>query len=512
MPPLPSMASTQSLLEVLSRRFPDDADELQEACTELLRQRLGTVQRLAKLNDSQWQRLNLPMGIEAIIREEVDAFDSGQHGALNSGIAGPTGSASISDIRSSAPAASQNNPVYIVTDPSGNHRVSDTDAMRAQSDLNRPEGNNDLEPDGDPADDKGALSSNLTEFTMAHTASLRRWGTGPLETAPPTSTGSNTGGNSTSADGLVPPPTPPPPPPGVATDAGTYDSACGSEPLSPARSPLPKAVSPNRRTPNNDLLKRIEENESEENPLDIMRHSDPGVHVKNTFLEVMEPDSPKPAGAQSYPVTSMRRRPNMAGSNDGTGSAESDPVSYAPSSRRSNRASRNNAGNNSGHCGGVISNSLGTNSGSPASFAAAMEEAHPWDGSGLPGPPPHLVATPWAPWPPHLGPGFPQAPYPPQMMAYPNMIPLAPHPAAVAAAASGKIQPRSMRKPQQSQGSSLHASGQCKPCAWFWKPQGCENAELCLHCHLCPEGELKARKKDKINAMRQGMHEPAPRW
>lgn len=48
-----------------------------------------------------------------------------------------------------------------------------------------------------------------------------------------------------------------------------------------------------------------------------------------------------------------------------------------------------------------------------------------------------------------------------------------------------------------SRGSVLHALGQCKPCAWFWKPQGCRNDQNCQHCHLCPEGELKERKKAK---------------
>jgi hypothetical protein len=42
-------------------------------------------------------------------------------------------------------------------------------------------------------------------------------------------------------------------------------------------------------------------------------------------------------------------------------------------------------------------------------------------------------------------------------------------------------------------GSAAHATGACKPCAWFWKPQGCQNGNLCRHCHACPPGELKAR-------------------
>lgn len=59
-------------------------------------------------------------------------------------------------------------------------------------------------------------------------------------------------------------------------------------------------------------------------------------------------------------------------------------------------------------------------------------------------------------------------------------------------------------QPQPSAGSALHGTGQCKPCAWFWKPQGCVNAEKCYHCHLCPEGELKLRKKERVAAMRSG--------
>jgi len=55
-----------------------------------------------------------------------------------------------------------------------------------------------------------------------------------------------------------------------------------------------------------------------------------------------------------------------------------------------------------------------------------------------------------------------------------------------------------------SHGASLHGTGKCKPCAWFWKPQGCHHADMCNYCHLCPEGELKRRKKEKVDAMRIG--------
>ncbi|CAE6941579.1 unnamed protein product [Symbiodinium sp. CCMP2592] len=48
-----------------------------------------------------------------------------------------------------------------------------------------------------------------------------------------------------------------------------------------------------------------------------------------------------------------------------------------------------------------------------------------------------------------------------------------------------------------SKGSVQHGTGLCKPCAWFWKLQGCKNGADCLHCHLCPETEVKDRKRRK---------------
>lgn len=46
-------------------------------------------------------------------------------------------------------------------------------------------------------------------------------------------------------------------------------------------------------------------------------------------------------------------------------------------------------------------------------------------------------------------------------------------------------------------GAALHSSGQCKPCAWFWKPESCQWGAECQHCHLCPLGELRRRKKGR---------------
>ncbi|CAK0866899.1 unnamed protein product [Prorocentrum cordatum] len=60
-----------------------------------------------------------------------------------------------------------------------------------------------------------------------------------------------------------------------------------------------------------------------------------------------------------------------------------------------------------------------------------------------------------------------------------------------------------------SQGSLLHdGSERCSPCAWHYKPQGCQLAAACPYCHACPQGELKRRKKAKVAALRQGQPQP----
>jgi len=51
-------------------------------------------------------------------------------------------------------------------------------------------------------------------------------------------------------------------------------------------------------------------------------------------------------------------------------------------------------------------------------------------------------------------------------------------------------------------GSADHANGSCNPCAWYWKPQGCQNGTSCTRCHLCPKGELKVRRKMKQRHLR----------
>jgi hypothetical protein len=49
-----------------------------------------------------------------------------------------------------------------------------------------------------------------------------------------------------------------------------------------------------------------------------------------------------------------------------------------------------------------------------------------------------------------------------------------------------------------------HMKGNCRPCAYFLsKTDGCRWGESCTFCHLCPEGALKKKKKEKIKALRE---------
>jgi len=73
------------------------------------------------------------------------------------------------------------------------------------------------------------------------------------------------------------------------------------------------------------------------------------------------------------------------------------------------------------------------------------------------------------------------------------------------------VVPLELRKPEHSAGSKLHGAGKCKPCAWFWRPQGCDNGTECRHCHLCVAGELKARRKARASAARQSFRRPMAR-
>lgn len=53
----------------------------------------------------------------------------------------------------------------------------------------------------------------------------------------------------------------------------------------------------------------------------------------------------------------------------------------------------------------------------------------------------------------------------------------------------------------------VHRSGQCTPCNYFfYKVDGCRHGSKCEFCHLCPKGEIKKRKKDKLRQMRRENH------
>jgi len=58
---------------------------------------------------------------------------------------------------------------------------------------------------------------------------------------------------------------------------------------------------------------------------------------------------------------------------------------------------------------------------------------------------------------------------------------------------------------QPSVGSAMHDSGECKPCAFVWKPQGCQNGRDCFHCHMCPPGTIKSRRKLKFAQVREAV-------
>lgn len=53
-----------------------------------------------------------------------------------------------------------------------------------------------------------------------------------------------------------------------------------------------------------------------------------------------------------------------------------------------------------------------------------------------------------------------------------------------------------------SKGSSGHTQGECRPCAWRWKPSGCSNGAECLFCHVCDQGALKLRKQERQRVLK----------
>jgi hypothetical protein len=50
--------------------------------------------------------------------------------------------------------------------------------------------------------------------------------------------------------------------------------------------------------------------------------------------------------------------------------------------------------------------------------------------------------------------------------------------------------------------STAHNAGACRPSAWGWRQSGRWNGVACHFSHSCEEGELKRRRKMKVQAMR----------
>lgn len=59
------------------------------------------------------------------------------------------------------------------------------------------------------------------------------------------------------------------------------------------------------------------------------------------------------------------------------------------------------------------------------------------------------------------------------------------------------------RPEPSSNGPQAHSLGECTPCAYFWyKKDGCRKGEECEMCHLCPKGEIKRRKKARVQNLK----------
>jgi len=53
-----------------------------------------------------------------------------------------------------------------------------------------------------------------------------------------------------------------------------------------------------------------------------------------------------------------------------------------------------------------------------------------------------------------------------------------------------------------SKGSVYHEIGDCKPCAWFHHKEGCHSGADCEFCHTCPFGELRRRKRERVQSVK----------
>lgn len=75
-------------------------------------------------------------------------------------------------------------------------------------------------------------------------------------------------------------------------------------------------------------------------------------------------------------------------------------------------------------------------------------------------------------------------------------------------------QPVGELRPCWSDGANLHESNQCRPCAFYWREEGCLTGAACSFCHMCDRDALmfsvEKRRKAKPRRHRDGFH-AAPR-
>jgi hypothetical protein len=57
-------------------------------------------------------------------------------------------------------------------------------------------------------------------------------------------------------------------------------------------------------------------------------------------------------------------------------------------------------------------------------------------------------------------------------------------------------------------GSLTHNMGQCKPCAFVFKEDGCQSGIQCKFCHLCDQGEKRRRMKERKEVRKTAAPEP----
>lgn len=116
----------------------------------------------------------------------------------------------------------------------------------------------------------------------------------------------------------------------------------------------------------------------------------------------------------------------------------------------------------------------------------SMGRGGAWWPSGIPCPPcePPLMSSPSLP--------EPEAPPVPSHAATRTLLNAVP----VLLLSEAVSQPVPGTPELPSVGSAGHATGTCKPCAYFAHSRGCANGVQCPFCHLCPPGELKRRQKE----------------